>query len=101
MTSLVMVPCSPPRYAGAFAARSLCSVAGLTNIALSHTSLVSGLGSSCSHPLLLNRPSRMQGSSLKDTSMVDCGLWIVDLLGESANPKPQSQKTRTTPHAEL
>jgi hypothetical protein len=38
------------------------AVAGLTMMALSHVSLVIGLGSSCSQPLLANRPSRTDGS---------------------------------------
>src|SRR6185295_16686343 len=38
------------------------AVAGLTMTALSHVSLVIGLGSSCSQPLFAKRPSRIDGS---------------------------------------
>ena len=44
---------------------SRCAVPGESNAALSHVSFVSGFGSSCSHPLFANRPSRMVGSGLK------------------------------------
>ena len=43
-------------------------MAGLAITALSQVSLVIGLGSSCSQPLLLNRPSRIDGSSRKAIS---------------------------------
>ena len=43
--------------AGELSALSLSAVAGLTMTALSHVSLVIGLGSSCSQPLLAKRPS--------------------------------------------
>ncbi len=39
--------------------------AGLISAALSHTSLVTGLGSSCNQPLLPKRPSQMVGSGRK------------------------------------
>ena len=49
---------SPSRSAGA----------GLTSAALSQVSLVSGLGSSWSQPLLAKRPSQIVGSGRKTSS---------------------------------
>src|SRR5262249_44897672 len=47
-----------------------------------HVSFVIGLGSSCSQPLLANRPSRTAGSRRNDISrpvaIADCGLGIAD-----------------------
>src|SRR6187397_1039002 len=43
-------------------------VAGLAITALSQVSLVIGLGTSCSQPLLLNRPSSTDGSRRKASS---------------------------------
>ena len=39
-----------------------CAVRGLISAALSHVSLLSGRGSSCSQPLLAKRPSRTDAS---------------------------------------
>ena len=47
---------------------SRSAVAGLTSTALSQVSLVIGFGSSCSQPLLANRPSRTAGSLRKAIS---------------------------------
>src|SRR5437762_6197139 len=44
---------------------SFLPVAGLTNAALSQQRVVTGLGSSCSQPLLANRPSKRVGSGRK------------------------------------
>ena len=52
-------PCSPPWNDGEPTAFSRSAVAGLTSTALSHVSLVIGLGSSCSQPLFAKRPSRI------------------------------------------
>src|SRR5580700_3821025 len=65
---LMIWPCSPPCIAGVPAAFSFSAVAGLTSTALSHVSLVIGLGSSCSQPLFAKRPSRIDGSLRKETS---------------------------------
>jgi hypothetical protein len=77
-TVLTTCPCSPPDAPGAVLSCSLAAVAGLTITALSHVSLVIGLGSSCSHPLLAKRPSRTAGSFLKTISRpppAGAGLW--------------------------
>ena len=47
---------------------SSSAVAGLMRAALSQVSLVIGLGSSCSQPLLANRPSKSVGSGRKTIS---------------------------------
>src|SRR6202040_791633 len=58
-------PCSPPREITLCARSFFCANFGLTIAALSHVSLVTGLGNSCSHPLLANRPSYTVGSGRK------------------------------------
>ena len=65
-TSLTIWPCSPPWNAGFCEAFSFAAVAGLAITALSQVSLVIGFGSSCSQPLLANRPSRIDGSGRND-----------------------------------
>src|SRR6266536_1750859 len=48
-------------------------MAGLMRIALSHVSFVMGFGSSCSQPLLANRPSSTDGSFRKTISIPATG----------------------------
>src|SRR6202007_747673 len=50
------------------------AVLGLTSAALSQVSLVTGLGNSCSQPLLAKRPSYTQGSGRKMNSMSLAGV---------------------------
>src|SRR5438045_2606568 len=64
-----MWPCSPPWNDGRFSTLSRSAVAGLVRTALSHVSLVIGLGSSCSQPLVAKRPSRTDGSFLRRVSV--------------------------------
>src|ERR687897_368991 len=47
---------------------SFSAVRGLMTMTLSHVTLLSGLGSSCSHGLLAKRPSCTLASALKVTS---------------------------------
>src|SRR4030095_3377824 len=49
--------------------QSRWAVAGLIRAALSQVSLVRGLGSSCSQPLLANRPSQIVGSGRRRRSI--------------------------------
>src|SRR5262245_2388298 len=74
MTLLVIVPCSPPRYAGELLPCSLAAVAGLVKSALSHVIFVIGLGNSCSQPLFAKRPSRTHGSRRNASSIPELGI---------------------------
>src|SRR5262245_16901270 len=69
-------PCSPPWYAGYWLAFRRWAVAGLTNTALPHVSLVIGLGNSWSQPLLEKRPSRTHGSFLNEISRPPRAFWL-------------------------
>src|SRR6476661_7727762 len=85
-------PCSPPWYAGYWLPFSRCAVTGLTNTALSHVSLVIGLGNSWSQPLLEKRPSRTHGSFLNVISRPPRGVSLPPSppggLGATGAPDP-------------
>ena len=68
-------------FALASMTKPMAAVAGLTSTALSHVRCVIGFGSSCSQPLLLNRPSSIVGS------------------GRNAISKPEPGAAGATPNA--
>ena len=69
-------------------ALSFSAVAGLTSTALSHVSFVIGFGSSCSQPLLANRPSSTEGSRRNEISRPvrgRCGCGGAELTADSVD----------------
>src|SRR5579871_3952166 len=66
---------------------NLCAECGLISAALSHVSLVMGLGTSCNQELLTKLPSAIEGSGRRTTSIPElclalgAGIWPVNFTG--------------------
>src|SRR5262245_2950589 len=63
---------------------SCAAVAGLMMAALSQVNFVTGLGSSCNHPLLMKRPSKIVGSGRKTISSASLFAAVAAAVGLAA-----------------